>query len=143
MSQSHTIEAPVVDVNVPRFNQGVVALFTAAAFVLQRPSLVAIAFVLLLASRVGGARYGPLTQLYVRVIRPRLQPDGPSEFEDARPPAFSQGIGVAVTGTAVAAFVIGLPSVGWILTVVVATLATLAAAARICVGCILYERFIA
>lgn len=143
MSQSHTLDAPVVDVNVPRFNQGVVALITATAFVLQRPSLVALAFVLLLVSRVGGARYGPMTQLYVRVIRPRLQPNGPTEFEDARPPAFSQGIGVVVTGAAVGAFVVGISPIGWFLTVVVAALATLAAAARICVGCILYERFVA
>ena len=143
MSHVQAVDTPVVDVNVPRFNQAVVALLTASAFVFQLPSLVAAAFLLLAASRIGGPRFAPLSQLYVRLLRPRLQPQGPTEFEDARPPAFSQWIGVVFTGAALTALALNWSVVGWTLTVLVAVLATLAAAARICVGCLLYERFVA
>ena len=140
---SHTQTSPVIDVNVPRFNQGVIAVLSAAAFVFQLPVLVALAFGLLLVSRLAGPQFAPLTQLYVRAVRPRIQPDGPTEFEDARPPAFSQWIGVAVTGLSLLALSIGWTVVGWSLVLLVAILAGLAAAARICVGCLLYERFVA
>lgn len=140
---SNTQTAPVVDVNVPRFNQAVVAVLAGIAFVLQLPALVAVAFAILLLSRVAGPRLAPSTQLYVRVIRPRIHPDGPREFEDARPPAFSQWIGVVVTGLASLALALGWTGIGWALVVVVAVLAALAAVARICVGCLLYERFVA
>ncbi len=142
---SHLIasDVPMVDVNIPRFNQAVVALLTGLGFVLQAEALVAVAFALLLASRLLGPRRAPLTALYVRVVGPRLQPDGPTEFEDARPPAFSQWLGVAFTGAALVAFIVGFTVIGWALAVIVAVLATLAAAARICVGCLFYERFVA
>jgi len=143
MPHVQAVDTPVVDVNVPRFNQAVVALLTAGAFVFQLPVLLAAAFVLLLASRLGGPRFAPVTQLYVRLIRPRLQPEGPTEFEDARPPAFSQWIGGAVTGAALVALALDWSTLGWTLTVLVAVLAALAAAARICVGCLFYERFLA
>ena len=46
--------ASTVDVNVPRFNQGAVAVLTAIAFLIQSPALVAITFVVLGVSAVGG-----------------------------------------------------------------------------------------
>lgn len=131
-----------VDVNVPRVNQAVTSLLTAIAFVRSSPELVAVAFVILVLSRVGGPRLAPITQLYVRIIRPRFQPAGPSDFEDARPPAFAQLVGTIVLGLALAGLYGGVPIVGWALTLLVAALAGLAATTRICVGCIMYERFI-
>ncbi len=78
MSRVSKVDTPLVDVNVPRFNQASVALLTGSAFVFQAEILVAAVFVLLVASRAGGPRFAPLTQLYIHVVRPRLQPDGPS-----------------------------------------------------------------
>ena len=45
-----------------------------------------------------------------------------------------------ILGVASFALVAGWETLGWALTLVVTALATLAAATRICVGCILYER---
>jgi hypothetical protein len=133
---------PTVDVNVPRVNQAVTTLLTAIAFITSSPGWVAAAFVILVLSRVGGPRLAPITQLYVRFIRPRLQPGGPSEFEDARPPAFAQLLGTIFLGLALVGLHGGIPVVGWTLTLLVTALAGLATTTRICVGCIMYERFI-
>lgn len=130
-----------VDVNIPRVNQAVTALLCVAGFVASRPALVAVAFAVLLVSRFGGPKLAPITQLYVRLIRPRFQPDGPTEFEDARPPAFSQLLGTAFLGAALLALFTGAAALGWALTLLVAGLAGLAATSRICVGCIIYQRF--
>lgn len=131
-----------VDINIPRVNQAVTALLCVLGFVTSTPALVAVAFAILVLSRFGGPKLAPVTQLYVRLIRPRLQPDGPAEFEDSRPPAFSQLLGTIFLGGALVALSAGATSVGWALTLLVAGLAALAATSRICVGCILYERFL-
>lgn len=131
-----------VDINIPRVNQAVTALLCVLGFVTSTPALVAVAFAILVLSRFGGSKLAPVTQLYVRLIRPRLQPDGPAEFEDPRPPAFSQLLGTMFLGGALVALSAGATIVGWALTLLVAGLAALAATSRICVGCILYERFL-
>ena len=127
-----------VDANVPRFNQAGVALLTGLAFVLQWWPLVVITAVILAVTRFAGPRYGVFTQLYLRVIRPRLS--GDTETEEAAPTRFAQLVGTIVLGAASLAFVVGAMTLGWVLTVVVTALAALAAATRICVGCIVYER---
>ncbi len=129
-----------VDVNVPRFNQAGVAFLTALGFVLQQPWLVVVTFAILAVSWTAGPTVAPLTQLYVRIVRPRIQPQGPVEFEPAAPPRFAQLIGVIMLGVASFALVAGWETFGWASTLVVTALAALAAATRICIGCILYER---
>lgn len=136
-------ETPMVDVNVPRFNQGVIATLTAIAFLADIPSLVAVAFLVLAVSWVAGPRFAPLTRVYVDLIRPRLSPAGPTEFEPAAPPRFAQLIGTLFLGSATVALGAGATGLGWGLTLVVTALAALAAATRICVGCIVYERVVA
>ena len=138
--ETSTNPAPTVDVAVPRFNQAVIAVLTGTAFLADLPWLVAVAFVILALSWAGGPRFAPLTRLYVGWVRPRLRPDGPRAFEDARPPRFAQLVGTIFLGAATAAFALGAPVVGWVLTL---TVAALAATTAICVGCILYEKAIA
>ncbi len=141
MTASQT--APTVDVNVPRFNQGLVALLTAAAFVFQLEWLVGVTFAVLALSWLGGPSLAIFTQIYVRIVRPLVQPSGPTEFEPAAPPRFSQLIGSLFLGAASIALAVGAGAVGWTLTLIVTALAALAAATRICVGCIVYEKAIA
>lgn len=129
----------VIDVNVPRFNQLCVAVLTGLAFVLQLWALVAVTLVLVAATRFGGPRFAVFTAIYVRFIRPRLSE---TTTEDAAPPRFAQLLGVIVLGAAVVAFVAGASTIGWALTLVVTSLATLAAATRICAGCVIYEKAI-
>lgn len=140
---SQTMSENTVDVNVPRVNQAAVAVLTAAGFVLQQPWFIGVTFAILALSWLAGPAGAPLTQLYVRVIRTRVQPDGPDEFEPAAPPRFAQLIGALFLGAASLALLAGWAVLGWGLSLVVTALAALAAATRICLGCILYERAVA
>ncbi len=130
-----------VDVNVPRFNQGTIAVLTGIAFVLQLEWLVAVSFAILAFSWLVGPRFAPLTQLYVRAIRPLIGP--PTEFEPIAPPRFAQLIGSIFLGAATVSFALELGVLGWVLSLIVTALAALAAVTRICVGCIIYEKAIA
>jgi len=133
--------ASSVDVNGPRFNQAMVAGLIGVAFLASWWPLVAITAAIQAATRFGGPQWGLFTQIYVRVVRPRLS--GPVETEDAAPARFSQLLAVIFLTTATVFFVAGLPTVGWALSLAVFALATLAATTRICVGCIIYERVVA
>ncbi len=131
----------LVDVNVPRFNQTVVAVLTATAFVLDQTWLVAAVFLVLAVSWAGGPSMAPLTLIYTKLIRPRLQ--GPVVTEHAAPPKFAQLIGAGFLGTAALALWLGFAGLGWGLTLVVTALSGLAAVSRICVGCVFYEKVVA
>lgn len=128
-----------IDVDVLRLSQGVVALLTGLAFVADLPWLVGATCVLLAASWSMGPQRTPLAHLYTGIIRPRLR--RPVEVEDARAPRFAQLLGAAVLAVATLAFLAGLPTLGWALSLLVTALATLAAATRLCLGCALYRRF--
>ena len=130
----------MVDVNVPRFNQSLVALLTGVGFLLDQPILVAVTFAVLAVSVLGGPTFALFTRLYVGLIRPRVHPDGPAEFEPAAPPRFAQILGTGFLGAATVALYAEMTTLGWTLTLVVTALAALAATARICVGCLIYER---
>lgn len=130
---------PTVDVAVPRFNQAVIAALTGFAFLADLPWLVAVSFAILALSWAGGPRLAPLTRLYVGVVRPRLRPQGPAAFEDARPPRFAQLLGTIFLGGATIAFLVGAPAIAWVLTLLVTSLAALAATTALCVGCLLYQ----
>jgi hypothetical protein len=128
----------MVDVNVPRFNQACVAGITAIAFVLGIWQLVPVVAVVLGLTRFGGPEVGLFTQVWIRLIRPRL--DAEITTEPVAPPRFAQLIGFIFLAGASVAFVLGFMTTGWVVTLIVTALATLAAATRICVGCILYEQ---
>lgn len=127
-----------VDVNVPRFNQALVAVLTGLAFVTQVWVLVPIVAGILALTRFGGPRFGLFTRIYVGLLRPRLS--RPVETEPAGPPRFAQLLGVGFLTVASVLFVVGWMTPAWVVTLMVTALAALAATTRICVGCIIYER---
>ena len=129
-----------VDVNVPKFNQAMVAVLTAAAFVGQWPWVVGVAFGLLAPGAIGGARWAPLSRLYVSVIRPRIPEGRAIVTEPAAPPRFAQIVGTVVLGAALVAFILGATAAGWAATLVVTSLAALAVLTDVCVGCLVYEK---
>ena len=131
---------PRVDAGVPRFNQAMVAALTALAFVIQIWPLVALVLAVIALNRFAGPRLGLFTQIYVRFVRPRRT--APVQTEWASPPRFAQLLAVVFLGFATVLFAMGLDTIGWGVTLVVTALATLAAATRICVGCVLYERLV-
>lgn len=80
--------------------------------------------------------YGPYGLLFRSLVRPRLGP--PAELEDARPPRFSQLVGLLVTGTGL---VLGLAGVPWAVEAGAGlglVAAFLNAAFGLCLGCELY-----
>jgi len=128
----------MVDINVPRFNQGSVALLTALAFVFDWKALVAATFAILAVSWLGGPRMALFTRMYTGLLRQR----GPKEFEDAAPPRFAQLLGTVFLGVSTFALYAGFEYVGWTVTLLVTALAALAATTRICVGCLIYSRVV-
>lgn len=125
-----------IDPRGPRFNQAVLTVALLAAFLLDAWPVVPVFAAVLFIGAAFGPRYGPFLRLYADVIRPRLAP--PAELEDPRPPRFAAAVGVAFLAAATVAFVTGAPGLGWVLALVVAALAGIAATTGICVGCEIY-----
>ena len=81
-------------------------------------------------------RTAPWGVLYRKVVAPRLAP--PTEWEDARPPRFAQGVGLFVS---VIGLVLHLAGVPWALPIAAAmafVAAFLNAVFGLCLGCQLY-----
>ncbi len=113
-----------------------IALALALGFVVDwEPIVPAVATVLALGAAFG-PRFGLFLAIYAHVIRPRLGP--PAELEDPRPPRFAATIGALVLAASTVAFMTEAEIVGWVLAMIVAFLAGLAATTGICVGCEIY-----
>lgn len=125
-----------IDPRGPRFNQAVVAVSLLVAFLFDSRLVVPVVALVLLAGAAFGPRFGPFLRLYADFIRPRLAP--PTELEDPRPPRFAAALGTGFLAAATLAFALGAVGVGWALALVVATLAGLAAATGLCIGCEMY-----
>jgi hypothetical protein len=125
-----------IDPRGPRFNQAVVSGALLVGFVGDWRLVVPGVAALLLVGAVFGPRWNPLQRLYAAVIRPRLAP--PASLEDPRAPRFASAVGVAFLAASTVAFLAGSTTLGWVLAIIVAFLAGLAAATGICVGCEVY-----
>ena len=125
----------VIDARAPRFNQAAVAVVCAMALLTGWWWLATIMGLQLAIGLVFGRRWCLPCLFYFEVIQPR---SGEGRLEDARPPRFANIVGAAFLGAATAAFVAGLSTAGWALSLVVATLALLAATSGLCIGCELY-----
>jgi hypothetical protein len=125
-----------IDPRGPRFNQAVLTVGLLVAFLFDIEALVWVFAVVLFLGAAFGPQYGPFLRLYAAAIKPRLSP--PAELEDPRPPRFAAAVGVAFLGAATIAFAAGAATLGWVLALIVAGLAGLAAVTGICVGCEVY-----
>ncbi|HUP84087.1 MAG TPA: DUF4395 domain-containing protein [Acidimicrobiales bacterium] len=125
-----------IDPRGPRFNQAVLTVALLVAFVLDAKVVVPVFAVVLLLGAAFGSKYGPFLRLYAEVIKPRLAP--PADLEDPRPPRFAAAVGVGFLTAATLAFAAGAGGLGWILALIVASLAGLAALTGICIGCEVY-----
>ena len=82
------------------------------------------------------ARTQPIQALFRSAVRPKLS--APSEWEDARPPRFAQGVGLLVVGIGIVLHLAGVP---WALVIAGAAAfiaAALNATVGFCLGCELY-----
>ena len=110
-------DTSVIDARAPRFNQAVIGL------------------VALLAVTIGRRWCLPCVA-YFELVQPRL---GEGPLEDARPPRFANLVGAVFLTAASVAFAAGADTLGTVLGALVATLALLAAATGLCVGCEAYK----
>jgi Flp pilus assembly protein TadB len=128
-----------IDPRGPRFNQAVLAATLLVGFAVDQRWVVPLFALVLLLGAAFGPRYGPFLRLYAELIKPRLGP--PGELEDPRPPRFAAAVGVVFLAAATVAFAAGASAIGWVLALIVAALAALAAVTGLCVGCELWLAF--
>jgi hypothetical protein len=131
-------DTEVIDERGPRTNQTFVALLTGVAFALDVKWLVALAGLQLIVGLALGRKWCLPCLFYFKVLQPRF---GEGRIEDSRPPRFANVVGAVFLTAATLAFIAGLTTLGWVLSLIVTTLATFAAVSGICVGCELYVAF--
>lgn len=117
-------------------NQAFIGSLALLAFLLELEWLPALLALQLAVGLTLGRRWCIACVLYFELVQPRL---GEGPVEDSRPPRFANLVGVVFLGAATLAFVLGAESVGWVLTLVVAALALLAATTGFCAGCEMYR----
>jgi hypothetical protein len=128
-------DTDVIDSRGPRTNQAVIGSLSLLAFVLDLKWLPALLALQLLIGLTAGRRWCLPCLLWFEVLQPRL---GEGRIEDARPPRFANMVGFVFLTAATLLFIAGATTAGWVLTLVVAALALLAATSGICVGCEMY-----
>jgi hypothetical protein len=82
-----------------------------------------------------GPRISPLALLSVKVLAPRL---GRARLVPGPPKRFAQGIGAAVSTTALVLFAVGAAPAAWIALAVLVVAASLEAFAGFCLGCVIF-----
>jgi hypothetical protein len=126
----------VIDARAPRFNQAVIGTLALVAFLIgwwPLLGLLALQFALGLSLC---RRWCLPCVAYFELVQPRL---GEGELEDARAPRFANMIGLTVLTAATIAHAAGLHTLGWVLALLVAALALLAAVTGFCTGCEIYR----
>ncbi|HEX2179076.1 MAG TPA: DUF4395 domain-containing protein [Actinomycetota bacterium] len=131
-----------VDSVVPRAKAFFHFLLPAIAFVLGSPPaeyLLLATGVVMAASVLGGPRFSVFGQLF-KAVRPALK-IGPGRQEAVAPHKFAEALGAICLLAASALYFAGAVLAGQVLTLMVAALALLNAAAGICIGCQMYLLF--
>lgn len=126
---------PLVDSRAARLSQGLVATLVLSAAALGEWRLLALPAVHLALSATFGRRANVAVLAFEALVRPLLATSRP---EDARPPRFANVIGLAFLSAALAAHAAGAAALGWVLALVVGSLALVAAVTGACLGCWAY-----
>ncbi|MGN6380411.1 MAG: DUF4395 family protein [Gaiellales bacterium] len=129
-------DTDVIDARAPRANQTVVGLVSLLGVATGQWWLLALVALQLALGLTRGRRWCLACLAYFELIQPRF---GEGPLEDARPPRFANMMGVAVLTPAAAAYLLGVPTVGAVLGLLVAGLALLSAATGFCTGCQIYR----
>jgi hypothetical protein len=127
----------LIDPRGQRFGAGVSVVILVVAFLANLPILVAFVALVLGVSALFGTQYSLLGKPWPTVRR-LLALGPPKELEAEYPPRFAQALGTIGLGLATLAFVLGVPTLGWLFAGAVAALQLLLAATGYCVGCKLY-----
>lgn len=130
-----------VDQTAIRVNQAFIVGLTLLAFILGEDAggtWLLLGLAVVMAAGTLSPSLALFQQLYHRLLKPRglLGPNVVSE--DPMAPRFAQGMGAAFLLGATAFLVADLPLVGWTLSWIVTTLATINLAVNFCAGCFVY-----
>ena len=126
----------VIDSRAPRFNQIVIGLLALVAVLAGWPLLLGLLGLQLLVGLTFGRRYCLPCLAYFELVQPVL---GEGRLEDSRPPRFANMVGAAFLVAASVSYVLGFPTLGAALGVLVSALAVLAASTGFCAGCEAYK----
>ncbi|MFY7065327.1 DUF4395 domain-containing protein [Nocardiopsis changdeensis] len=125
-----------VDPRGQRFAAALTTLVLAAALAFAQPWILGLQAAVFAVGVLAGVRYSPYALLFSAVVRPRIGP--PSETEDARPPRFAQGVGLAFAALGLTGYLVGPEWLGAAATALALTAAFLNAAFGLCAGCEAY-----
>jgi len=128
-------DTAVIDSRAPRTNQAVIGSLAMLAFVFNAQWLIALLAIQLILGLTMGRRWCLPCLLYFEVIQPRI---GEGRIEDSRPPRFANQVGAVFLSLATIAFLAGAATFGWVLALIVSTLALFSAMSGICLGCEAY-----
>jgi hypothetical protein len=125
-----------IDPRGARFAAALTTLVLASALLTGSPWLLALQGVVFAVGAIRGVQHTPYSVLFRRLVRPRLAP--PTELEDARPPRFAQGMGLAFVGVGLLGAAVGSSVVFLAATGLALAAAFLNAAFGLCLGCEVY-----
>jgi hypothetical protein len=126
---------PLVDSRAARLSQALVATLVLSAAALGDWRLLALPALHLALSAVLGQRGNVAVLAFDALVRPLLASSSP---EDARPPRFASVVGLAFLSAALASHAAGAATLGWVLALLVGSLAMLASVTGACLGCWAY-----
>ena len=130
--------SPAVDSRADRTVQGTVAVILLAAFVFGQTWVVPVLGVLVGAGAVFGPPGSPFHRLFEAWVSPRLSP--PTTYEDAATIRVQDVLAVALLGAATLALLIALNVVVWIIALVEAGIAAVAATTGVHLGVVVRDR---
>jgi hypothetical protein len=122
-----------IDPRGPRFGAAVTTAVLAIVLVTGSAWLLAAQAIVFAFGAAGASPYG---WLFKRFVRPRLGP--PSELEDAAPPRFAQGVGLAFAIGGLIGFAAGITPLALGATAAALLAAFLNAVFGLCLGCEMY-----
>ena len=132
--------APQIDPRGQQFAAAVTVVVLAAVLLLAPgPIGIGLLVVQTVVFAIGaglGVQRTPHALVFRTLVRPRL--GAPTELEDAAPPRFAQGVGLAFAVVALVAFLAGATTVGLVATGFALAAALLNAVFGFCLGCEMY-----
>lgn len=137
---SAAVQPTQIDPRGQRFAAALTTLVL-AAILLTAPSPLALALlgfqlVAFAVGAVAGPARTPYAWVFRTLVRPRI--GAPRELEDAAPPRFAQGVGLAFAVVALAGYAAGLDLLGAVAAGMALAAAFLNAAFGFCLGCEMY-----
>jgi hypothetical protein len=136
MSSQSTAQHPQVDPRGLRFAAAVTTVVLALTLVLNSFWPLAVQAVVFAIAVTFGVQASPYSQIFKRLVRPRLGP--PKELEDPAPPRFAQLVGLVFAALGLVGYLSGAEVLGVVATGFALVAAFVNAAVGLCLGCEAY-----